>query len=72
MLELVSECERVVVPRELEVLAHLVLEVADISAGSMPTNFLCLSLLFGVDRHFHPVVKHGVWLVVVEDVKLDG
>ena len=71
MLELVSEGQRVVVPCELEVLSHLVLEVADIGASSMPTNFLRLSHLFRVNRHFHSVVEHAVWLVVVEDVEFN-
>lgn len=54
----VRERQRVVILRVLVILAHLVLEVADIGAGSVPPDGLVICLSLGVHGHFHPVVEH--------------
>lgn len=61
-----------VVLREVKVLTHLILEVTDVCARAMPASYPCFSLLVRIDGHFHAVVEHGVWLVVVQYVKFDG
>jgi len=72
IFKLVRECQGVVILGKLEIFADLVLEVADISAVSVPSCLFLFSYALGVNRHLHAIVKHGVGLVVVEDVELDG
>lgn len=72
VLKSVSECTRVKVFRESEVLANLVLEVGYIRTAPMPANLFLFRFLFRVDGDLHAVVKHRICLVVVEDVEFDG
>ena len=63
---------RVEVLRKGKVLANLVLEVRNVGAAVVPADLLMLCFLLAVYRHFHPVIKHRIRLVVVQYVEFDG
>ena len=71
MLKFICERQCVVVLIEVEIFSHLILEVANVSAGFVPACHSIICLFVGVDRHFHAIIEHRVWLVVVHYVKLD-
>ena len=65
----IGERETVVLGTEnvILVLANAILEVLDVVAVFMPAYVLLFGLLFGIDRHFHSVIKKTIRFSIVEN-----